>query len=141
MFNACNNNDWGIWLDSSDSCFVTYNLLQENEEYGVYSSYGSDNNLIHHNTFVDNNIGGTSQAYDDGTNSFWYDTATQEGNYWSDWSGIGSYYIQGFALSFDKYPFGEPVVVEYPQIVLLTLLLSIIPLLLTRIISKKTKKK
>ncbi len=162
--NTCNNNDFGIHLGSSGSatvanntcnnnvrdgiclwssifCVVTYNLLQENERYGVYLRSGSDINLIHHNTFVDNNLGGTSQAYDDSTNNFWYNSVTQEGNYWSDWSGTGSYSIDGSANSVDLYPLEEPVIVEYPQIVLLTLLLSIVPLILTRTISKRTKKK
>ncbi len=138
--NTCSyNNNHGIWLFESAFCIITYNLLQENEGYGVNSSYGSDNNLIHHNNFIDNNLGGTSQAYDGGTDNIWYEK--QEGNYWSDWSGTGSYSIDGLANSVDLYPLEEPVVVEYPQIVLLTLLLSIIPLILTRIISKNVKKK
>ncbi len=138
--NTCNNNDWGIYLCSSYSCVVTYNLLQENIYIGVCLNLDSDNNLIHHNTFVDNNLGGTSQAWDGGANNTWYDTATQEGNYWSDWSGIGTYSIDGHVNSVDLYPLEEPMVVEYPQIVLLTLILSIVPLFLTRIISKKSKK-
>ena len=142
IYNTCNNNIiYGIYLEDSDFCVVTYNLLRENEDYGVYFWYGSDNNLIHHNTFVDNNLGGTSQAYDRGTNNFWYDSTTQEGNFWSDWSGTDSYSIDGPANSIDLYPLGEPLIVEYPQIVVLTLMLSIIPLFLTRIISKKVKKK
>ncbi|MBA7542083.1 hypothetical protein ES705_34399 [subsurface metagenome] len=138
--NTCNNNNnRGISLWYSDFCVVTYNFLQENEGYGVYLIY-SDNTTIHHNTFVDNNLGGTSQALDAGVNNTWYDSATLEGNYWSDWSGEGSYSIDGSANSVDLYPFGEPVVVEYPQIVLLALILSIVTLFLTRIISKKVKK-
>ena len=138
--NTCNNNWYGILLYESDSCVVTYNLLQDNEVYGVYLRYDSDNNLIHHNTFVHNYLGGTSQAFDDCVNNYWYDTETLGGNYWSDWSGTGSYPIDGSAGAVDLYPLGEPVVIEYPQIVLLTLLLSIFTLFLTRIISKKVKK-
>ena len=139
--NTCSNNYYnGIYLDDSAFCVITYNLIQENgEEYGVQLE-SSDNNRIHHNTFVDNNPGGTSQAYDEGINNYWYDTETSEGNFWSDWSGTGSYSIAGSADSFDLYPLEEPVVNEYPQIVLLTLLLSIVTLFLTRIISKKVKK-
>ncbi len=138
--NTCNNNTHGIYISDSEFCYITYNLLQENEDYGVYLRYNSENNLIHHNTFVDNNLGGTSQAYDDGINNTWYDTATQEGNYWSDWSGTGAYSIDGSADAVDLYPLGEPVVAEYPQIILLTLLLPIVILFLPRIISKKLKK-
>ena len=138
--NTCNNNDCGISLRYSDFCVVTYNLLQENVGYGIRLYSSSDDNFIHHNIFVDNNLGGYSQARDDCANNYWYDPETLEVNYWSDWLGIGSYYIDGEAYSIDLYPLGEPVVAEYPQIVLLTLLLSIVPLLLTKIISKKTKK-
>ncbi len=143
--NICNkNNCYGIYIRYSGFCVVTYNLLQENEEYGVYLGYGPDNNLIHHNTFVDNNLGGTSQACDDCTNNYWYDSETQEGNYWSDWSGEGSYSIDGDAGSVDPYPLDEPA--EYstdknPLNFTFTLLMLVFPLILTRIISKKTKKK
>ncbi len=143
--NTCkNNNRESIYLDNSDFCVVTYNLLQENEGYGVYSSIASDNNLIHHNTFEDNNLGGTSQAFDEGANNFWYDTETQEGNYWSDWSGTGSYSIAGFAGSEDLYPLDEPAEYstdENPLNFTFTLLMLVVPLILTRIISNKKKKK
>ncbi len=108
--NTCSNNDWyGISLEESDFCVVTYNLLQENENYGVYLYLDSDNNLVHHNTFVDNNLGGTSQAIDSGANNYWYDTVALEGNYYNDWSGTGSYSIDGSAGSIDLYPLdGSP---------------------------------
>ncbi len=146
--NTCNNNNyWGILLYSSDFCVVAYNLLQENEYYGVCLGLDSDNILIHHNTFVDNNIGGTSQAWDAGANNFWYDTATLEGNYWSDWSGTGSYVIDGSAGLEDLYPLDEPAEYsvesttdENPLSFTFTLLIVVVPLMLTRIISRKAKK-
>ena len=54
--------------------------------------------------------------------------------------GVGSYSINGSAGAVDLYPLVEPVVNEYPQIVLLTLLLSIVNLFLIKTISKKAKK-
>ncbi len=142
--NTFSNNNHGIDLSSSISCVVTYNLIQENEKYGISFSSGSENNFIHHNNFIDNNLGGTSQACDDGTNNTWYDTATLEGNYWSDWSGIGNYSIYGSAGAIDLYPLDEPA--EYStdenQIYFtFTLLMLVVPLILTRIILKTTKKK
>ncbi len=153
--NTCiNNNFEGISLSSSDFCVVTYNLLQENEGYGIYIESSSDNNHIHHNTFVDNYLVGTSQAYDDGNNNIWCDVITNEGNFWSDWSGTGYYYIDGSAGAFDLYPLDEVIdhtttehtsiestTDENPLNFTLTLLILVVPLLLTRIISKKTKKK
>ena len=166
--NNCNNNIYGIHLHRSSFCVLSYNLLQENEGYGVclsqiswgnikynllilqenegygeYSPYSCDNNLIHHNNFVDNNLGGTSQGYDDGQNNYWYDIETLEGNYWSDWSGRGSYSIACGAGSEDLYPLDEPAEYSTDETQLsftFTLLLVMVPLLLTRMISKKTKK-
>ncbi len=116
--NTCNNNyDYGIYLYGSGFCVVTYNLLQSNKGYGVYLESGSDNNIIQHNNFVDNNLGGTSQACDYGTNNTWYDSANLEGNYWSDWSGIGSYSIDGYTGSIDLYPLDEPTVYLGPPVI------------------------
>ncbi len=153
--NTCSNNNYGIILYGSGFCVVTYNLLQGNEVYGIYLHdiylgyyyvgyhyIYSDNNLIHHNNFVDNNLGGTSQAYDSGSNNFWYDTVTQEGNYWSDWSGTGNYSIDGDESSIDLYPLDEPV--EYStdetQILFtLTLLIVVVPLILIKLFSRKRR--
>ncbi len=115
--NTCNNNLYGIYPHDTDSCVVTYNLLQENGAYGVYLGFGSDNNLIHHNTFVENYLLGTSQACDRGTNNYWYDTETLEGNYWSDWSGTGSYTVAGSAGSEDLYPLDEPTLYLGPPVI------------------------
>ena len=141
--NICiNNSDDGIYLAFSAFCVITYNLLQDNEKYGVYLRSDSDNCLFHHNAFVDNNLGGTSQACDNGTNNFWYDSSINEGNFWSDWSGRGSYSIDGSASSEDLYPLDElaEYSVESQLNFTFTLLMLVVPLILTRIISKKTKK-
>ncbi len=151
--NTCSNNYYrGIYLGTSTFFVVTYNLLQENGGYGIYLVF-SDNNLIHHNNFVDNNLGETSQAYDSEPTNTWYDTETLEGNYWSDWSGTGNYTIDGSADSIDLYPFDEPVgstttehtsvestTDENPLSFTFTLLMVVVTLMLTRIISKKAKK-
>ena len=137
--NTCINNYRGIFLHSSGSSLITYNLLQENDEYGIYIDSNSNNNEIHHNIFVDNNLGGTSQAYDEGENNIWYDSTINEGNYWSDYTGFGSYSIDGSAGSVDPYPLdeeGNPLVSEFLQISTITmtlfLCLALIPLLLNR---------
>ncbi len=105
--NICKNNMWGIRLVNSDFCLLTYNLLQENEEYGIAIEDGSDNNIIHHNTFNNNNLGGTSQALDNGENNTWYDVKTKEGNYWSNWIQKEPYLIDGTSGSIDPYPLYE----------------------------------
>ncbi len=145
--NNCSNNLYGIFLQYSAFCIITYNLLQENEKYGVYLFPGSDNNFIHHNNFVDNNLGGTSQARDECTNNYWYDIETLEGNYWSDWTGTGNYPISGSAFSVDLYPLDEPI--EYIVVMSTTdetqiyftfiLLIVVVPLLLTKLFSRKNE--
>ncbi len=105
--NTCTNNrgGGGISLSSSScSCLVKYNLLQENEGFGVQISRSSDGNIIHHNNFVDNNIWSDSQAQDDGKKNQWYDPELKEGNYWSDLGTKCTYKIDGKANSIDMYP-------------------------------------
>ena len=104
--NTCTNNNYGIYLLNSDTCLLTYNLLQENEEYGIYLSSLSDDTIIYHNYFVDNNLGGISQANDNGTNNFWHNEDTKLGNYWSGHEK-GKYSIDGSANSLDPYPLKE----------------------------------
>ena len=135
--NTCNNNnEYGIWLDyNSDNatlinntlnsnacglliwrcnyCFIGFNYFSENSDYAISISSLSENNTIHHNSFIDNNPGGTSQATDDGSNNIWFDNITDEGNYWSDWIGVGDYDIDGSALVVDPYPLSSPPVACY----------------------------
>jgi len=119
--NTCSNNgDLSINLWDSDSCIISYNLLKESPLPGVYLYPNCVDNIIHHNNFVDTNLAGVygaSQAYDDGTTNTWYYSEILEGNYWSDWSGTGSYSIDGLAGSIDLYPLAEPVDIDTPLIV------------------------
>ena len=126
--NTCKNNRWGIRLGGSD-CLLTYNLLQENEEHGIVILSSSYRNTIHRNSFIDNNPGGSSQAYDEGENNTWYDVKRKKGNFWSDWDQSGSYFIDGRADSIDPYPLDKiPKRIDYnfvmliPSIILLTIL-------------------
>ncbi|MDH3891092.1 MAG: right-handed parallel beta-helix repeat-containing protein [candidate division Zixibacteria bacterium] len=49
---------------------------------------GGENNTFHHNSFHNNNAGDTqAQDYGDGTD-YWYSVYQQEGNYWSDYTGV-----------------------------------------------------
>lgn len=145
----------GISLANSNFCVITYNLLENNKAFGVFLDSDSDDNIIHHNNFIDNNLDdilvgifdGFSQAFDHGTDNTWYDTETLIGNYWSDWSGTGSYVIDGLADASDPYPQSEllnPPVFSEPnnsdmQILVLVLGLAIIPISL--IIRKRSKNK
>ena len=141
--NKCINNNYGIYLQVASSNIITGNLLENNQEYGIFLSTSSDNNIIHHNTFYNNNPGGTSQAYDDGSNNVWYDTTTNEGNYWDDWVS-GDYAIDGSATAVDPYPLNEPLVPPVFEFSLIfTSILFLIPsiLLVLCIYVKKRERK
>ena len=105
--NICTNNSDGLSLYSSSLCLVKYNHFQENSEYGSRLDHLSANNSFHHNSFIDNNLGGTSQAKDDGEYNIWFEEMIQEGNYWSGWNKDKPYLIDGDANSTDPYPLNE----------------------------------
>ncbi len=65
------------------------------------------------------------QAYDEGNDNLWYDTQTEEGNYWHDWANNNDtndqnhdgivdwpYLIAGSAGAKDYYPLKNPTVVS-----------------------------
>jgi parallel beta-helix repeat protein len=103
--NSCSlNNELGMWIQDSNNCTYRFNLLQNNTLYGVIFE-SCHNNTLYHNAFLYNNLGGSSQAYDDTGTNFWYHIGLSEGNYWSGWnSGLGAYSIDGSGSATDLYP-------------------------------------
>ncbi|UCG04186.1 MAG: right-handed parallel beta-helix repeat-containing protein [Candidatus Heimdallarchaeota archaeon] len=101
-----------IFLMSSSNCQIKYNRIENNSWYGIYFDgwMSGESNLICLNSFINNNFDGTSQASDNGTSNYWYDSDLAQGNYWSDWNGTGSYAIAGTANAIDIYPLSEPPV-------------------------------
>ncbi len=100
------NNNIGLNLNNTDFCKISYNLIRDNDEYGIILLNGSDNNTIHHNSFIDNNLAGSSQASDSGSNNKWYDETFLEGNYWSNLVAE-NYSIDGSSNSYDLHPLAE----------------------------------
>jgi hypothetical protein len=84
-----------------------HNSILNANYYGLSIFGTSSDNIIHHNGFVHNNLAGTSQGYDEGMNNIWFDNSTKEGNFWSDYSGIGNYSIDGPSNSQDPYALSE----------------------------------
>lgn len=118
--NTCINNGLaGIRLLLSDSCEISYNHLEDNGNpgqvnLGLILEMGSDFNIVHHNIFISEVADGTPQAVDDSQNNTWYEEETKKGNWWSDYSGTGSYLILGDSNSTDLYPLLEvPVYWEF----------------------------
>ncbi|MCX8173960.1 MAG: right-handed parallel beta-helix repeat-containing protein [Thermoplasmata archaeon] len=121
--NVSGNIQYGIYLYSSSNNTMTYNWLCNNTKHGIYIETSSAGNSIHHNNFFGNNgtsrgsIDGKSQAYDSTGSNYWYEPATSEGNYWSNWDGngwgtSGAYPIAGGAGASDWYPLTSPAVRE-----------------------------
>lgn len=95
----------GIMLMESDNCNITYNTIYHCALFGI-TIVGSNYNLIHHNNLLFNIITNQPQGFDNGINNIWYEALLEEGNYWSDWSGIDPYEIEASVPSYnyDIYP-------------------------------------
>jgi hypothetical protein len=91
--NEIRDNSWGIGMIMAEQNEIAYNDIIANAQYGISISVcmacGSGN-VFHHNNFI-NNHGGGVQAYDMNESlcgdNYWYSSATQQGNYWSDYMG------------------------------------------------------
>jgi parallel beta-helix repeat protein len=115
--NTVRYSNWaGMSLAEVSGCTFSYNLIQDTTNYGMEFIHLSSNNKIHHNKFIDNNPGGSSQAFDEGNQNIWYQASTNEGNYWNEYVPPGSYSIDGSSSSEDLYPlneFGIPYIPEF----------------------------
>ena len=97
-----NSTAWdGICLTESSKNEIAYNVLKNNKWYGCNLQTDSINNSVHHNIFINNN-NDSQQGYAESIDNIWYQTSMNEGNYWSDWNGSGSYALAGVGL--DLYP-------------------------------------
>ncbi|MHA1910374.1 MAG: NosD domain-containing protein [Candidatus Kariarchaeaceae archaeon] len=92
----------GIQLSRSEDCEIIGNKLIDND-VGIVMYYESNDNLVYNNAFVDNNL----QAYDEGEDNQWCNLEIFTGNYWSDYSGTGSYKISGSVNAEDYCPLNE----------------------------------
>ncbi|MCE7745392.1 MAG: hypothetical protein GPJ52_09695 [Candidatus Heimdallarchaeota archaeon] len=102
--NTFKDNLVGIKLSISSFNSIFSNKFESNTEYGIYLRSSSNSNELYHNILIDNNLLGQSQAYDECYNNKWYEETLNQGNYWSDWTGSGSYQIDGFTNAIDPCP-------------------------------------
>lgn len=77
-----NSSEAGIYLESSTDVNVKANVL-ENGQAGVHLEKSS-RVVAHHNNIINNTMQGSEFQ---GSGSSWYDPASSEGNYWSDYGG------------------------------------------------------
>jgi parallel beta-helix repeat protein len=142
----------GINIRYSDSNIITNNIIINTNQHGIAIVGTSINNKIHHNKLENNawansyDIDGgpsqgppTSQAYDEGSNNIWYDDESQEGNFWSDYFGIGPYSIDGPTGAVDLYPFHTTGLT--PFILIITIIPSMIAISAILIVFLRKKRK
>ncbi|MHA1217589.1 MAG: right-handed parallel beta-helix repeat-containing protein [Candidatus Heimdallarchaeaceae archaeon] len=107
--NTCTNNNYGVYLENTNSSVISYNTFADNLEYGVVLEDNTNENIVHHNKFIDN--GGVMQARDDGVNNLFYEASSEQGNYWDNWSSKDSIVpIGGTANNEDPYPLDENLI-------------------------------
>lgn len=111
------NNYQGINIRYSSYNVIINNTVKMTPQHAIVLVGNADWNKIYHNVLIDNayletyEVDGrltgliNSQGFDEGNNNYWYDDVNNQGNYWSDYQGIGNYSIDGPAGTEDKYPF------------------------------------
>ena len=131
----------GINIRYSDYNTIIGNRIINSTQHGLAFVGTSSFNVVYNNTFINNGnvaeytIDGerngslSSQGYDEGNNNMWYETNSRTGNLWSDYSGVGSYVIDGPSSSFDPYPFGSQPSEDYILISIFSVSVLIIILL------------
>ena len=102
------NDNYGAYGYSKYSIFV-YNTISENLNYGLHFDGWSRKNILYHNNFINNNLGGDSQAFDNGTRNKWFSKELKEGNFWNDSPTTDEYSISGDSKLMDKYPLNSLV--------------------------------
>jgi parallel beta-helix repeat protein len=135
----------GIKFVNTNTSNINYNNITNNSpNYGIYLDTTSEDNIIHHNNFIENTPA-SPQAIDDGIGNIWYDTLTNEGNYWNDYVGPGNYALDGIAGSEDPYPLSAPtdfiIISEYNgNYLTILVLLGFLTIPLVSFIHKKRRK-
>ena len=112
--NNISNSKIGFELFDSDLNVIAHNIIYRSTGPSIRILNDSHGNTIHHNTFIDNNLGDI-QALDNGMNNSW--NTSSEGNFWSDliepdddFDGIvdAPYNLAGDALAQDHHPLVSP---------------------------------
>jgi len=119
--NEIQNKGTGITLTTVDGAELTHNTITSSMKLGLFITARSDYNLIHNNSFIENN-GAIStylpehvQASDSGSGNRWATEGIPHGygNHWGDWTGPDingdeivddPYALFGSSLSEDPYP-------------------------------------
>ncbi len=106
--NVISGNRPGLLIGKGYYIFVARNTFLNCTNYAIKLYSESMFVEIFHNSFLDNNIDGVSQAFDSGISNIWFSSLYLEGNFWSDLGGNLNYTIDGSAGSIDLYPLSSP---------------------------------
>ena len=107
--NMFNSNNVSIKIDESANCSVVTSTITNCTDYAIKLTTTAVNCSVFQNDFIDNNVGGGSQALDNGISNYWYYPVTSKGNYWSNIGLNPTYSINGTAGSVDIYPEPDPL--------------------------------
>lgn len=111
-----NNNYHGLSLRYSNQNIVANNTIIGNKAHGIFIIRDSKGNTIYNNTLTENasiksyewdeiyHFEVKSQALDVGMGNVWSSEELKLGNRWSDYTGSGTYRIDGSANAVDAYP-------------------------------------
>ncbi len=107
-----NNGDNGIFIEDSKKSNISNNVFYNDDFYAISLNYGSNSNSIGKNDLIGNNIGGASQALDNGyynqfINNFMVDHDNTDTN--NDTLSDNPYYIEGISENSDPSPKALPV--------------------------------
>lgn len=87
IHNTLVGNYYGIYSQTSSGLMINNNDILKSESYGVYLTATSVSR-VDHNNFIDNTMGPSHQAFDDGSTNQWDSGYPSGGNYWSDYNGV-----------------------------------------------------
>ncbi len=102
-------NNVSVQVIDTANCSIVSNSIVNNTDYSIKLHTTAVNCSVFQNDFIDNNIGGGSQALDNGISNFWYYPVDSKGNYWSDIGLNPTYSINGTAGSVDIFPEPDPL--------------------------------
>ena len=103
------NNTVAIQIIETTNCTIKDNQFSLGHDYSIVLSTTAADMSVYSNDFIDNNVGGGTQAIDNGNSNSWYNIVTTSGNFWSDLGSNSTYIIDGTAGSIDLHPLANPI--------------------------------